>query len=141
MSQDVVLTKPAMMLLCVVVLVGAAATGSLLSFVLHASPSFVVIVTCLSAPALTLLFYIGYTVRYQPATTSYLAPLKVLAVLSVAMSGAIVLDFVLPARDTQMTVDAKIPSEETCILYVGSYKQTVDARRFSFVHEGDVLAV
>jgi hypothetical protein len=130
-----------MMLLGVVVLAGAGVTGSLLSLVLHASPSLVVIVTCLSIPALTLLFYIGYMVRCEPTVTSYLAPLRALAVLSVAMSGTIVLDLVLSERDTQMTVEAKVLSGQMSILHMGSYRQPVDAQHFKTVKEGDVVAV
>jgi len=140
-SQQPMLTKPAILLLCVVVTVATGATGCLLLFVLHASPAFVMIVSCLSIPAMTLLFYMGYMLRYEPKVTSYLGALKVLALLSMAMGVAIVLDFVLGVKHTAMTVDAKVPSGETSILHMGGYEQPVDAERFRFVQEGDVLAV
>jgi hypothetical protein len=128
-------------LLAAVLAAGGAATAALLHYVAAAPMPFVMLITCLSLPAMTLLFYIGFLVWTSPKTTGYLLPIKALALLSVAMSLAIVLDFVLPSRTSNLTLEAKASDGNSSVLYMGSYVQSVKARPFKMVEEGDRLTV
>jgi len=119
----------------------ASATAALLHFAFDAPPAFTLIIACLSVPALTLLFYIGLLLHRNPGKPAYLAPLKGLAILSVAMSMVILLDFVLPVRTDHLPIQSKITEGNETILRFGGYRQAVNAAGFSSVHEGQQITL
>lgn len=141
LTERISLSGWGLFLLAAVLAAGGAATAALLHYVAHAPLPFVLLITCVSLPAMTLLFYIGFLIWTSPKTTGYLLPIKALAVLSVAMSLAIVMDFVMPVQSEHLILQAKVPGGQYSILHIGGYEQAVDARTFNMVHEGDRLAV
>jgi len=141
MSEKLTVSGFGLVPFATVLIGGAAATAVSLHFLVGAPVAFTLIVTCLSVPALTLLFYIGLLMRTNPKKPGYLAPLKGFAMLSIAMGMVIVLDFILPTRTDYAPVKARIEDGEKMVLHVGSYRQTVEPAAFSQVHEGQQVAL
>ena len=141
MSEKLTLSGVGLLFFATVLAAGAAATAALLHFVFAAPVAFTLIITCLSVPALTLLYYIGFLLHRNPKKPVYLVPVKVLAMLSIAMSMVIVLDFILPTRTGHVPVEVKIKDGEKVVVHLGSYKQTVEPAGFPEIYEGQQIAL
>lgn len=141
MAEKLAPGNPNMFLFAGGVAAAAVTTALVMRFLVGASESFTLIVACLSIPATTLLLYLGLLMHGDPEGCDYLLPVKALAVLSLAMSGVIVLDFTLATNFRWVTVKGKIPIAGETVLYAGPYVQRVPAAALANVHEGDLVGI
>jgi len=124
-----------------VVAAATAATAFLFHFVARAPEEFTLLVTCLSVPAATLLLFLGALIGASPDQHGYLNPVKAMATFSLAMTGVIVLDFILPTALCRLPMKGKIPAGNKAIVYVGSYREYVPADAIADAQEGDLVDV
>jgi len=120
---------------------GGSATALVLYFLARVDLPLVLVVTCVSLPALALLLHVGNLLRDCPHQSGYLLPLKFLSLLSVCMSLLIILDLALPLRTEAMTVNAVVPAGQSRILHLDGHEQAVAGELADDLLEGDIVTV
>ena len=139
MSEKMILTRTGLVVVMAVLGAAALATAGLLHFVAEAPPVFVVLITCISSPALIVVLYMGWLLRHEPENTAWLGGVKVLAIASICMGALLILDYVLPTRFISETVVGKIPRPDEYVLDLGTREQPVSGEFYAEIVERDAV--
>jgi hypothetical protein len=143
MSEKVTfsLTRVGLLLIALVLAIGALITAGVLNFVVKAPPEFVMLITCLSPPALIMLLYIGWVIRNTPDKENVLMWLKVLCVLSLCMGTLIFLDYVLTPHTVVKIVKGRIPRANEYVIGLDGSEQAISKSFYDELVEGDAVKI